>query len=55
MKKMTVGEIIKMFNKLKGERGTWENHWQEVTDYILPRKNTVITTRSLVKREHSRF
>lgn len=46
MKKMTVSDIIKMFNKLKGERGTWENHWQEVTDYILPRKNTVITTRS---------
>jgi len=44
-KKLTPKEIIKFYKKLKSERGTWENHWQEVTDHILPRKNTVTTTR----------
>ena len=42
MKKMTADEIIKRQKYLKGQRETWESHWQELADYILPRKNTII-------------
>jgi len=38
-------QIIKQVDTLKGERGTWENHWQELANFILPRKNTITRTR----------
>ena len=34
--------FINRVNSLKSERSTWENHWQEVADYIVPNKNNVI-------------
>jgi hypothetical protein len=40
-KKLTVKQIKEKVEKLKAERGTWETHWQELADYILPRKNTI--------------
>ena len=46
MKKFTFQQIEKKIKKLKTERSTWENHWQEVADYVLPRKNTITTTRT---------
>lgn len=30
-------EIIKRFEKLEGERGTWEAHWTEIAERVLPR------------------
>lgn len=30
--------ICKRFDHLKGNRGTWESHWQEVAEYIFPRR-----------------
>jgi len=33
--------IKKEFESLKSERGTWEYHWQELADFILPRKNSI--------------
>jgi hypothetical protein len=44
--RLTIDKIIQKMQKLKGERGTWENHWQEVTDYVIPRKNTVLNKKS---------
>lgn len=38
-------QIQEKIKHLKGERGTWETHWQECMDYILPRKNNVIESR----------
>jgi hypothetical protein len=38
---MNAEEIIKDVECKKGERGVWENHWQELTDYIMPNKNNV--------------
>lgn len=32
--------IIKRFDSLKGQRGTWENHWTEIAERVLPRYNT---------------
>lgn len=46
MKKMNIEQIVKLLGKLKGSRGTWESHWQEVTDFVLPRKNTVLNKKS---------
>jgi len=38
-------EIIKRFEKLASERGTWESHWQEIAERVLPRyAETFFTT-----------
>lgn len=30
-------EVVKRYERLKGDRGTWEEHWEEVADRVLPR------------------
>jgi len=45
-KKMTVKQIKEKVEKLKSDRSTWDSHWQELADYILPRKNTVTNKKS---------
>jgi len=30
-------KIVKRYDKLEAERGTWESHWSEIADRILPR------------------
>lgn len=45
-KKMTVKQIKEKVERLRGERSTWESHWQEIADYILPRKNTITSKKS---------
>lgn len=35
-------KIIKRYQRLKGERSTWETHWQDLADYILPNKDQVV-------------
>lgn len=44
MGKWDTGQLIAKWDKLKGERGIWETHWQEVTNYTVPRKNHYIRT-----------
>lgn len=40
-------EAIKLIvQQLKGERGNWENHWQEIADHMMPRKNDINTSKS---------
>jgi hypothetical protein len=43
--KLTPRQVIEKLNQLKAERKNWENHWQEIADFIIPRKND-ITRRS---------
>ena len=43
---MTVKQIREKVNHLRGERANWETHWQDIADFIIPRKNTIITQRS---------
>jgi len=43
---MTPKELIQKINHLRFERGTWETHWQEVGDYIVPTKNNITKTRT---------
>jgi len=38
---MEVRDLIKRKNALKSDRANWENYWQDLADYILPRKNQV--------------
>jgi hypothetical protein len=46
MKKFTPEQIKKKFEKRKGDRGLWDSHWQEIIDYIFPRRGNVIGSRA---------
>lgn len=39
MGKFDGAQIKERYQKLKGERSTWETHWQEIADYFIPRKD----------------
>ena len=39
-------DLLKRFSKLVTQRQTWESHWQEVADYMMPRKADVTKQRS---------
>ena len=41
-----VKELIKRFSQLKSQRGTWDSHWQEIADYVLPRRADVTVKRA---------
>ena len=34
-------KLLARFDRLAGHRQNWETHWQEVADYMLPRKADV--------------
>ena len=38
--------LLKRFDRLKSQRQNWESHWQEVADYMQPRKADITKTRS---------
>ena len=38
--------IKKRLNQMQGSRGTWEDHWQEILDYVMPRKADIVFTRT---------
>ena len=38
--------ILKRFDRLSSQRQNWETHWQEVADYMQPRKADVTKLRS---------
>ena len=38
--------LLKRFDRLSAQRQNWETHWQEVADYMMPRKADVTKTRS---------
>lgn len=35
---MTADDLIRTYENLKGKRGTWETHWEEIAERILPRQ-----------------
>lgn len=43
---MTPKQMKEKVKKLRSSRGTWEQHWQELADYILPRKNNIVASRT---------
>ena len=38
--------LLKQLDKLKVQRASWERHWQEIGEYIVPRKADVTKIRS---------
>ena len=38
--------LLSRFEKLKSQRQNWESHWQDVADYMQPRKADVTKQRS---------
>ena len=38
--------LVKRFRTLQHQRSTWEEHWQQIADYIVPRKADVVKSRS---------
>ena len=43
---MNAKELSNQFSKLKTQRQNWESHWQEIADYVLPRRADVNKSRS---------
>jgi len=39
--KLDAKQLTDRFNQLSQERITWESHWQDLADYILPNKNEI--------------
>ena len=42
--------IKKRLDKLETDRSTWEDHWQEILDYVMPRKADITFTRSRAEK-----
>tara|TARA_B100001013_G_scaffold266587_1_gene168392 strand:+ start:3043 stop:4665 length:1623 start_codon:yes stop_codon:yes gene_type:complete len=42
----TARVLLKRLDKLKTLRSTWETHWQEIAEYIVPRKADITVRRS---------
>ena len=43
---MSYEYINKRYKTMEGQRSTWEHHWQEILDYVLPRKAEVSFVRA---------
>ena len=37
--------IKKRLGELESHRGTWEEHWQDILDYVMPRKAEITSKR----------
>ena len=48
----SASELIERAETLEGERYNWEQDWQRIADFILPRKNDIITKRSRGENRH---
>ena len=38
--------LVKRYEYLKGRRDNWDTHYQELADYMLPRKADIVRKRS---------
>ena len=39
-------EIVRRWDKLDGDRGNFKTQWQEIADYMIPRKASIVTQSS---------
>tara|TARA_R100001377_G_scaffold18962_1_gene9878 strand:+ start:1966 stop:3558 length:1593 start_codon:yes stop_codon:yes gene_type:complete len=46
MKNKNAEMLVSRFSTLRTNRSTWESHWQEIADYMLPRKADITTQRT---------
>ena len=49
---LSAEDIIKKVERLKGARVNWDNHWQEIAEFMLPRKDTILRQRSPGEQRH---
>ncbi len=47
--------LLSRYERLEGQRQNWETHWQEVADYMQPRKADVTKKELEVIREWNKF
>ena len=43
---MNVKDIVARYQHVEGQRDNWNNHYQELADYMLPRKADIVKKRS---------
>ena len=48
-------QIIDKYNTLKTQRVTWEEHWQEIAHYFLPRKSNITIKRTKGDKRHDQI
>jgi hypothetical protein len=41
-----IDDILSRLDEMSSGRGTWESHWQEIADYIVPNRGNVTTSRT---------
>lgn len=41
-----VSALVQRYRDLRGQRGLWETHWQELADYMLPRRADIVMRRA---------
>jgi len=46
MKNKNAEMLVSRFSTLRTNRSTWESHWQEIADFMLPRKADITTQRT---------
>ena len=47
-------QLIERFESLRNGRRTWEDHWQEIADHLIPRKATITTIRTPGTKAHTK-
>ena len=48
-------KIIEKFETLKSQRSNWEDHWQDIADYFLPRKSNITVKRTKGDKRHDQI
>lgn len=53
---MSLGEkIVKEYDRMKGERVNWDEYWEDLAEYFIPRKDNVYGYRLEGERKHFRL
>jgi len=47
--------VMERYKSLKAQRATWENHWQEIADYFLPRKANITEKHTAGDKRHDQI
>ena len=47
--------VIERYESLKAQRSTWEEHWQEVADFFLPRKSNITIKHTKGNKRHEQM
>ena len=48
-------QVIEKYETLKAQRSTWEDHWQDIADYFLPRKSNITVRRTKGDKRHDQL